>query len=94
MELSQVVSANTETSAVVQWRSPATTGGNGVPISDYRVTVDGVMTPTVSGDVFTATIDVPQFNKNYSVSVTAINSCGLPSQPANTTVFIEARGMY
>ena len=56
------------------------------------------MTQTVShddsGDVFTATITVPQFNTSYSVSVTAINSCGLSSQPATTTVFIEARGLW
>ncbi|CAI8002963.1 hypothetical protein GBAR_LOCUS3515 [Geodia barretti] len=44
-----------------------------------------------SGDVFTATITVPQFNTSYSVSVTAINSCGLSSQPATTTVLREAR---
>jgi hypothetical protein len=96
VELSQVVSANTETSAVVQWRSPAMTGGNGVNISEYRVTVAGVVTQTVShddsGDVFTANITVSDFNTNYSVSVTAINSCGLSSQPANTTVVVrEAR---
>ncbi|CAI8017197.1 hypothetical protein GBAR_LOCUS10484, partial [Geodia barretti] len=84
--LSQVVSANTETSAVVQWRSPAMTGGTGVTISEYRVTVEGGMTQTVSHDdsegVFTATITVPEYNTSYSVSVTAINSCGLSSQPA------------
>ncbi|CAI8002971.1 hypothetical protein GBAR_LOCUS3519 [Geodia barretti] len=33
--LSQNVSANTETSAVVQWGSPAMTGGSGVTISEY-----------------------------------------------------------
>ena len=75
------------------------TGGNGVTIREYTVTVIvSGMTQTIShddsGDVFNATITVPQFNTNYSVSVTAINSCGLPSQPANTTVSIEARGKY
>ena len=72
------------------------TGGNGVNISEYRVTVDGGMTQNVShddsGNVSNATITVPQFNTNYSVSVTAINSCGLSSQPATTTVVIEERG--
>ena len=72
------------------------TGGSGVNISEYRVTVvDSGMTQTVShddsGNVSNATITVPQFNTSYSVSVTAINSCGLSSQPATTTVFIEAR---
>ncbi|CAI8017200.1 hypothetical protein GBAR_LOCUS10484 [Geodia barretti] len=93
--LSQVVSANTEISAVVQWESPAMTGGGtGVTISEYRVTVDGGVTQTVSHDdsrdVFTAHY-CTQFNTSYSVSVTAINSCGLSSQPATITVFIEAR---
>ena len=64
------------------------TGGNGVTISEYRVTVDGEMTQTVShdgsGDVFTATIIVSE----YSVSAIAINSCGLSSRPATTTVGI------
>ena len=71
------------------------TGGSGVTISEYRVTGGGGMNQTVShddsGDVFTATIIVPQFNTSYSASVTAINYCGLSSQPATTTVFIEAR---
>jgi hypothetical protein len=70
------------------------TGGTGVTIREYTVTVDGGMNQTVSHDdrdVLTATITVPQFYTSYSVSVTAINSCGLSSQPANTTVFIEAR---
>ena len=93
--LSQNVSANTETSAVVQWRSPTMTGGSGVNIREYTVTVDGGMTQNVShddsGSVFNATITVPDFNTSYSVSVTAINSCGLSSQPATTTVSIEAR---
>ena len=80
---------------MVQWGSPGNNGGSGVNISEYRVTVDGGVNQTVShddsGDVFNATITVPQFNTTYSVSVIAIDSCGLSSQPATTTVFIEAR---
>ena len=72
------------------------TGDSGVNISEYRVTVDGGVTQTVShddsGGVFTATVTVPKINTSYSVSVTAINSCGLSSQPATTSVLIEARG--
>ena len=74
--------------------SPASTGGGGITISEYRVTVTGPdVTPeitTVNG--VTATITVPQYNTSYSVSVTANNSCGLSSQPATTHVSIEARG--
>ena len=96
--LSQDASANTETSAVVEWRSPATTGGSGITISEYTVTIDSQVSQTVSHDdsrdVFTVTIPVRQYNTTYSVSVTAINSCGLSSQPATTDVSIEARGVY
>ena len=71
------------------------TGGSGVTISEYTVTVDSGVTQTVShddsGGVFTATIIVPEY---YNVSATAINSCGLSSRPATTTVFIEARGLW
>ena len=67
----------------------------GVTISEYRVTVDGGTTQTVSSDdtkdIFTATLTVPKFNTNYSVSVTAINSGGLSSQPATTTALIGAK---
>ena len=74
--------------------SPASTGGGGITISEYRVTVTGPdVTPeitTVNG--VTATITVQQYNTTYTVSVTAINSCGLSSQPATTDVSIEARG--
>ena len=94
--LSQDASANTETSAVVEWRSPATTGGSGINISEYTVTIDGQVSQTVSHDdsrdIFNVTIPVLEFNTNYSVSVTAINSCGLSSQPATTDVSIQARG--
>ena len=81
---------------MVEWRSPATTGGSGITISEYTVTVDGQVSQTVSHDdsrdVFTVTIPVPEYNTTYSVSVTAINSCGLSSQLATTHVSIEARG--
>ena len=86
---------------MVQWESPATTGCNGVTISEYAVTVDGGVTLTVShdgsGGVFTATITGLEYNTSYSVSVTAINTCGLCSQPATTTVFIAqgvSDGLY
>ena len=35
-----------------------------------------------------------EYNTEYDVEVTAINSCGIPSQPAVTIVFIDARGQW
>ena len=49
------------------------------------------MSQNVSGNMFTRTITGLEYNTDYEVEVTAINSCGIPSQPATTTVFIDAR---
>ena len=87
-ELHHDALANTESSAVIQWQSPLYTGG---PIIRYTVTANG-QTESVSGNVFTYTITGLDVNTNYSVEVTAVNSCGLESEPANVTVNIEARG--
>ena len=87
-ELHHDALANTVSSAVIQWQSPLYTGG---PIIRYTVTVNG-QTASVSGDVFTYTITGLDVNTDYSVEVTAVNSCGLESEPANITVNIEARG--
>ena len=95
MRLSQDVSASTETSAVVQWESPILTGGSGVSITGYTVTVDGQMFQTVSHDgreIFTTNITELDYNKRYNVAITTSNSCGFSSSPTNTSVFIEARG--
>ena len=88
-ELHHDVSTNTESSAVIQWQSPLYTGG---PIIRYRINASTGQTESVSGDVFTYTITGLDVNTGYSVEVTAINSCGLESEPANVTVNIEARG--
>ena len=77
---------------MVQWQAPEETGG--VHISTYTVTVEreGMMvSQNVSGYMFTHTISGLEYNTEYEVEVTAINSCGIPSQPATTTVFIDAR---
>ena len=81
-------SANTDSSAVIQWQRPLYTGGL---IINYRITANGQPT-SVSGDVFNYTITGLDFNTDYSVEVTAVNSCSLESEPANVTVNIEARG--
>ena len=89
-ELHHDALANTQSasSAVIQWQSPLYTGG---PIIRYTVTVNGQST-SVGGDVFTYTITGLDVNIDNSIEVTAVNSCGLESEPANVTVNIEARG--
>ena len=92
MNLVQNDAANTESSVLVQWQAPEETGG--VSISTYTVTVDvdgRIMSQNIISDVFTLPIFGLEYNTDYEVEVTAINSCGIPSQPATTTVFIDAR---
>ena len=55
VNLGQNESANTESSAVVQWQSPEETGGRGISISSYAVTVSDdaghqIMPKSVSDD--------------------------------------------
>ena len=93
LALGQNKSENTENSTVVQWEAPEETGG--VSISTYRVTVnvEGMrMSENVSGNMFTLNISGLEYNTPYEVNVTAINSCGIPSEPATITVFINASG--
>ena len=80
---------------MVQWQAPEETGG--VPISTYTVTVEreGMMvSQNISGNMLTHNISGLEYNTDYDVEVTAINSCGILSQPATTTVFIDARGQW
>ena len=92
VNLVQNDATNTESSVVVQWQAPEETGG--VSISTYTVTVEreGMMvSQNVSGNMLTHNISGLEYNTEYEVEVTTINSCGIPSQPATTTVFIDAR---
>ena len=93
--LSQDVSANTVSSLVVEWQSPSLTGGSGISITSYTVTIDGSLSGTVSDDgsgVYTHNITGLVYNTDYSVEVAAVNECGLTSQPATLTTNIDARG--
>jgi hypothetical protein len=90
-QLEHNVSANTESSAVIQWQSPNNTGGNNISIINYIMVTDNGQTASVSGDVFTYTITGLDFNTDHIVEVTAVNSCGLKSEPAIVTVNIVAR---
>ena len=101
MNLDEDESAITESSAVVQWQSPEETGGRGISISSYTVTVSDdaghqIMSESVSDDgrdgAFSHTISGLDYNTVYGVEVIVNNHCGLTSQPATTTVSIEARG--
>ena len=80
---------------MVEWQSLSFTGGSGISITSYTVTVDGDVSGTVSDDgngLYTHTITGLDYNTDYSVEVVAVNECGPPSQPATITVSIEARG--
>ena len=93
--LSQDVSANTVSSLVVEWQSPSLTGGTGISITSYTITVDGGLSGTVSDDgsgMYTHKITGLVYNTDYSVEVAAVNECGLTSQPATLTTNIEAGG--
>ena len=93
--LTQDVPANTETSLVVQWQIPSYTGGNGISIISYNITVDDSPHDTISddgSDLYTYNITGLRYNTEYSVAVTATNECGFTSVPAIVNVNIEARG--
>ena len=94
MDLTHDTSANTVSSAVITWDPPSTTGGgDGISITGYRITSSdsGLSLNEIVNDM-TYTITGLQYNTNYSVEVTAINSCGWESEPATVVVNIEARG--
>ena len=68
------------------------TGGSGVSITRYTVTVDGQISQTVSHDndrdIFSIIVAELDYNTTYDVTVIAINSCGLSSSPATTNISI------
>ena len=95
LNLTHDMSANTVSSAVIRWDPPSTTGGggDGISITGYRImssgNINGLNKET---DDLIYTITGLQYNTNYSVEVTALNSCGQESGPADVVVNIEARG--
>ena len=90
------MSVNIKTpSALIWWQTPLYTGGNGVSIENYEVAVNGQTTTVInddSGTIITHTITAIQYNTDYSVQVTAINTCGQESEPATVIISIKARG--
>ena len=85
------VSANTESSAVIQWQPPLYTGGRGISIINYMVTASD-QTTLVHGDMLTYTVTGLDVNTDFIVKVTAVNSCAQESIAATVTVNIEAKG--
>ena len=93
LDLTHDMSANTVSSAVITWDPPSNTGGDGISITGYRImSSDNDLNLNNETDDTTYTITGLQYNTNYSVEVTAINSCGQESGPATVVVNIEARG--
>ena len=90
------VSANTVSSVVITWDPPSTTGGgDGINITGYRImsSDNGLdLNKRVNDTTYMCNITGLLYNTDYSVEVTAINSCGGESGPANVVVNIEARG--
>ena len=74
------------------------TGGSLISIATYRITIPAVVgySEEESGTVHTITADGSDvmFNTLYDVEVTAVNTCGLESNPASITVNITASGEY
>ena len=93
MDLTNVMSANTVSSVVITWDPSSTTGGDGISITGYRImSSDNGLNLNEIVDDTTYNITGLQYNTNYSVEVTAMNSCGQESGPASVVVNIEARG--
>ena len=93
LNLTHDISANTVSSAVIRWDPPSTTGGDGISITGYGImsSDNGLNLNEIVNDT-TYTITDLEYITNYSVEVTAINSCGQESEPASVVVNIEARG--
>ena len=74
------------------------TGGNLISIATYRITIPAVVgySEEEIGTEHSITADGSDvmFNTLYDVEVTAVNTCGLESNPASITVNIAASGEY
>ena len=94
LDLAHDTSANTVSSAVITWDPPSTTGGgDGISITGYGImSSDNGLDLNKRVDDTTYIITDLEYNTNYSVEVTSINSCDQESEPANVVVNIEARG--
>ena len=64
-----------------------------VTADDQAMLVSSEGSGMTGNDMLNFTISGLAYNTAYDVSVTAINSCDLESEPATITVNIEARGI-
>ena len=100
MNLSQIVLNTTKLSVeilsvAIQWQAPLYTGGGeDISVTKYNVTANGRTTVVMKdvSDIFNLTITGLDYNTDYDVKVTAINSCGLGSKPSTVLVNIGAQG--
>ena len=95
MNLSQIVLNTTKLSVAIQWQAPLYTGGGeDISVTKYNVTANGRTTVVMKdgSDIFNLTITGLDYNTDYDVSVTAINSCGLGSNPSTVLVNVETQG--
>ena len=84
------MSANTESSATIQWSS----GDSG--ITSYLVRVDAQMVTVHNPSnamVLTYVVSWLKYNTYYSVEVMTVDKCGLESEPTTVIVNISARGI-
>ena len=83
-------------SVKIEWDPPLYTGGNGISILMYRITILETdyeeESNTTRSHTITADSTNVMFNIPYEVEVTAINTCGDESTPASQTIIIEASG--
>ena len=89
---------NNSPSTTIEWEAPVFTGGDGVTIESYRITIPAVSgySEEESGTAHTITADGSDvmFNTLYDVEVTAVSSDGQESSPARVDVNISATGQY
>ena len=81
----------------IVWDPPVYTGGNESSIQMYRIRIPEInYSEEENGTAHTITADGTgvMFNTPYEVEVTAINTCGLESNPAVIAFNIEAGGNY
>ena len=78
-----------ESSVDLQWNRPSYTGG--APIVNYIVSIDDMNIMNTSNEMITLTLP-ENINDDIHLLVTAINLCGLESEP--TTITIATAGLY
>ena len=77
-----------ELSAVIQWQPP---GGSGMSCDYiYILNVSNGQNASLNGDDLNYTISGINYNTNITVKVTAVNLCGVKSEPATRTFNIAA----